>query len=63
MATTAAMAVIALRWSIFASSAPTRMLPSSAQKMKNLVLSHTHGWSTTTFGTKNHSHIGANHLG
>src|SRR5437867_6926811 len=63
MATTAAVAVIALRCSIFASNAPTRMLPSSAQKMKNLVLSHTHGWSTTTFGTTNHSHMGANHLG
>src|SRR6266513_3243258 len=63
MATTAAVAVIALRCSIFASSAPTRMLPSSAQKTKNLVLSHTHGWSTTRFGTTNHSHIGANHFG
>ena len=38
------------------------MLASSAQKMKNFVLSHTHGCSTMTFGTTNHSHIGANHV-
>src|SRR5581483_12167443 len=41
---------------------PTRMLPKSAQKMKNLVLSQTHGWRTTRFGTMNQSHIGANQV-
>ena len=37
-------------------------LPSSAQKMKNLVLSQSHGCRMITFGTRNHSHIGENHL-
>src|SRR5437773_1925584 len=60
---TARTAVSGPRFSIAASSAPTRTLPSSAQKMKNLVLSQTHGWSTTRFGTTNQSHIGANQVG
>src|ERR1700681_256602 len=41
---------------------PTTMLPSSAQKMKNLVLSQSQGCSTMTLGTMNHSHIGENHV-
>src|SRR5438105_14251360 len=45
-----------------ASTAPATMLPSSAKKMKNLELSHSHGWSTITDGTANHSHIGANQV-
>src|SRR5487761_662235 len=39
------------------------MLPRSAQKMKNFVLSQSQGCSTMTLGTRNHNHIGANHLG
>ena len=46
-----------------ATTTPTTMLPSSAQRMKNLVLSQGHGWSTTMLGTANQSHIGANHVG
>ena len=42
---------------------PTTTLPSSAQKMKNFVLSQTHGCRTMKLGTRNHSHIGANHFG
>src|SRR5713226_10096563 len=38
------------------------MLPSSAKKMKNFVLSQSHGCRTITDGTANHSHIGANHV-
>src|SRR5438445_12533403 len=57
------MAVPGPRCSIPASTPPTSMLPSKAQKMKNLVLSHTHGCSTMTFVTRNHSHIGDNKLG
>src|SRR6202140_3817197 len=41
---------------------PTTMLPSSAQKMKNLVLSQSQGCSTMTLGTRNHNHIGENHV-
>src|SRR2546422_1097690 len=51
------------RLDIPARTPPTTTLPSSAQKMKNLVLSHSHGCRMITFGTRNHSHIGANHFG
>src|SRR5207247_3442994 len=60
---TARTAVSGPRFSIAASSAPTRTPASTAEQMKNLVLSQTHGWSTTRFGTKHHSHIGANQVG
>src|ERR1700716_324458 len=46
-----------------ASTPPTTMLPSRVQKMKNFVLSQSHGCSTMRLGTRNHSHIGANHFG
>src|SRR5258708_7202962 len=39
------------------------MLPSRAQKTKNLVLSQSQGCSTMTLGTTNHNHIGANQFG
>src|ERR1700694_5680130 len=45
-----------------ASKPPTMTLPSSAQKMKNFVLSQSHGCRMIKFGTTNHSHIGANHF-
>src|SRR5947207_9141306 len=61
--TTARTAVSGPRFSMAATRAPTSTLPSSAQRTKNLVLSQTHGWSTTRFGTTNHSHIGANQVG
>src|SRR5438477_9297832 len=38
------------------------MLPSSAKKMKNFVLSQSHGCSTIIDGTANHSHIGVNQV-
>ena len=63
IAPTATIALPGPRLNNPASTPPTMMLASSAQKMKNFVLSHTHGCSTMTFGTTNHSHIGANQLG
>ncbi len=36
--------------------------PNSAKKMKNLVLSHSHGARMNIEGTTNQSHRGANHL-
>src|ERR1700674_502313 len=45
-----------------ASKPPTTMLPSSAQKTKNFVLSQSQGCNTMTLGTMNHSHIGENHV-
>ena len=38
------------------------MLPSSAKKMKNFVLSQSQGCSTITEGTANHNHMGENHV-
>src|SRR5579859_4713695 len=38
------------------------MLPKSAKKMKNFVLSHSHGARMKIDGTANQSHIGANHV-
>src|SRR5438270_7214555 len=63
MSATAAIAVAGPRRSIEASRPPTTMLPSSAQKTKNFVLSQIHGCRTMRFGTANHSHIGENHVG
>ena len=63
MTATARIAVAPRARSMSASTPPATMLPSSAQKMKNLVLSQAQGWSTSTFGIRNHNHIGANHFG
>src|SRR5947209_1352475 len=50
------------RLNISASSAPARIAPKSAKKMRNLVLSHSHGARMTMHGTANHSHSGKNHF-
>src|SRR5947209_13300859 len=63
MITTATEAVIRPCLSMPASTPPTTMLPRSAQKTKNFVLSQIQGWSTITFGTRNQSHMGENQLG
>src|SRR5579859_971757 len=38
------------------------MLPNRAKKMRNFVLSHSHGARMKIDGTANHSHIGANQV-
>src|SRR5207248_9968050 len=45
-----------------ARNAPAMMAPNSAKKMKNFVLSHSHGARMKIEGTMNHSHIGANQV-
>src|SRR5581483_373192 len=60
--TAASSDVYAPRLKSSARNAPATMAPNSAKKMKNLVLSHSHGARMKIDGTTNHSHSGANHL-